>query len=155
MCDYMQNDCGLASNVTPTLNSAVWVPIANNIVSLRGQYGLDTNAGVMNGIVDTYNQTTPTTACGWIRASTLRMVLVARNGQPNKTNVTTSTSPNLPTWAGSTANNPAGFTSSVNAITLSSITVPSGFTWQNYRYKAFETTVPIQNVQFLGVQAGC
>jgi len=149
MCDYMQNNCGLAANNS---SSTVWVPIANNIVSMRAQYGRDTNAGVMNGIVDTYDQTTPTTACGWVRAPSVRMVLVARNNQPNKTAVTGG----APIWSGSTANNPAGFTSTVQAVNLTS-TVPTGtgFTWDDYRYKTFETTIPIQNVQFLGVQAGC
>jgi type IV pilus assembly protein PilW len=148
VCDYTANDCSQAAN---TGNAAVWQPIANNIVSLRVQYGRDTNAIPMNGIVDTYDQTTPTTACGWVRISTLRLVLVARNDQPSRKVVTT----NVPSWSGTTANNPNGFTSTAAAVNLSSTTVPANFTWQNYRYKVFETTVPIQNVELLGVQAGC
>ena len=36
LCDYMVNDCSIAAN---TGNTAIWVPIANNIVSLKAQYG--------------------------------------------------------------------------------------------------------------------
>ena len=35
MCDYMVNNCGDPTNVTPNLNTAIWVPIAGNIVSMR------------------------------------------------------------------------------------------------------------------------
>jgi type IV pilus assembly protein PilW len=148
VCDYMVNNCGLAANAG---NSTIWAPIANNLVSLRAQYGRDTSAAPMSGIVNAYDQTTPTTACGWIRVSTVRMIMVARNGQLNKTDVTNS----APNWSGAAANNPTGFTSTALPVNLTSTTVPTGFTWKNYRYKGFETTVPIQNVQFQGVQTGC
>lgn len=133
VCDYMTNDC--SQN-----NSTIWVPIANNIVSMRAEYGQDTNTP-MDGILNTYSQTTPTTACGWLQTSALRLALVARNTQPDKAVVTTS----APSWAGS----------ATTAINLSSTTVASGKTWQNYRYKVFETTVPIQNISLQGVVSGC
>lgn len=147
-CDYMANDCANPAN---TSNTAIWVPIASNVVSLRAEYGVDTTnlvTLVMDGIVDTYNQTTPalqtaapaagtpTTACGWARISTLRLVLVARNSQFEKDPVTTA----APTWMGS-ATTPIILTAST--------------TWQNYRYKTFETVVPIRNVAWQGAQAGC
>ena len=61
-CDYMVNDCGNAAN---SGNAAIWVPIANNIVSLKAQYGRDTMLGLnpldttMDGVVDWYDQITP------------------------------------------------------------------------------------------------
>lgn len=146
-CDYMANDCSSAANVG---NAAIWVPIANNVVSMRAQYGHDTTVP-MDGIVDAYDQTTPATACNWVKTSTVRIALVARNGHPDKTAVTTA----APTWTGSTANNPAGFTSAALAINLTGTTAPANFTWQNYRYKVFETTVPIDNILLMGVQTGC
>lgn len=138
LCDYQANDCGAAGNAN---NSAIWVPIVSNIVGLRAQYGRDTSGPPMDGIVDVYDQTTPADNCGWVRASAVRLVLVARSGQPEKDTVTAAT----PTWAGS-ADIP---------IDLSATAVPSGFTWQNFRYKVFETMVPIRNVMLLGVQTGC
>jgi len=62
LCDYMVADC---SNAASTGNATIWVPIANNIVSLKAQYGRDTMLGLtplvttMDGIVDWYDQTTP------------------------------------------------------------------------------------------------
>tara|TARA_R110001599_G_scaffold64023_4_gene179455 strand:- start:135045 stop:136121 length:1077 start_codon:yes stop_codon:yes gene_type:complete len=139
-CDYTANDCGLAANVD---NVSIWVPIASNIVSMRAQYARDTD-GTMDAIPNLYDQTSPTTNCGWVRVPALRMVLVARSAQFEKDPVTTA----APTWAGSVAGNPAG--SASNPINLT-----ANASWQNYRYKVFETIVPIRNVTWMGVPAGC
>lgn len=138
VCDYMVNDCGLAANNT---NTAIWVPIANNVVSMRAQYGRDTAPPLASdGIVDIYNQTIPTpdSACDWLRASAIRMVLVARNGQPEKTAVTAA----APVWVGS-----AG----------APIILPNtpGFLWDKFRYKVFETIVPLRNITVMGAVTGC
>jgi len=146
LCDYSANDCGNAAN---NGSAAIWVPIANNIVSLRAQYGRDTNTGTMDGIVDVYDQTQPAaaasaTACGWARISALRLVLVARSAQFEKTAVTAA----APEWEGSHADNPAG--SAAGPIDL------SGYAnWQNYRYKVFRTVVPLRNISWMGVASGC
>jgi type IV pilus assembly protein PilW len=179
VCDYMVNDCGNAGNVTP-LDSSVWVPIAGNIVSLRAQYGQDitnnvpsvisANTGVMDGIVDIYSQTSPANsgaskdACDWIRTLSLRFALVARNSQFEKTAVTTA----APLWEGSTAtnNDPAwvasgGNVSGASANPIDLTKFPNGTSnpnWQNYRYKVFQTTVPLRNITSgvaLGVLSGC
>ncbi|MBK8577812.1 MAG: PilW family protein [Candidatus Accumulibacter sp.] len=79
-------------------------PIANNIVSLRAQYGRDTTA-TTDGI-DTWDQTTPQQptpadqekfACLWARASAMRIAVVARNSQVDQGTVTAP----APVWAGS------------------------------------------------------
>jgi type IV pilus assembly protein PilW len=92
-CNFLTSDC---SDTTKTGDPTVWSPVASDVVSLRAQYGQDTNTP-MDGIVDTYNQTAPTTACGWIKAPAIRLALVARNGQYNKNSVTTV----APSWLGS------------------------------------------------------
>ena len=85
VCDYMTTNCGIAkATLSASAWAAAWVPIANNVVSLRAQYGVDTTAVPMDGAVDTYNQTTPTTSCGWARVRSVRLVLAARNSQYNK-----------------------------------------------------------------------
>jgi type IV pilus assembly protein PilW len=168
VCDYFVNDCGLAGNLN---SSTVWVPIAGNIVSLRAQYGQDITghvpptitglqtAGVfMDGIVDIYSQTPPADtgaiadACGWLRTLSIRLALVARNSQFEKTAVTAIP----PLWEGSTAAgapaNPIDLTKNPNGTT------PTNPTWQNYRYKVFQTTVPIRNITSsvpLGKASGC
>jgi type IV pilus assembly protein PilW len=148
VCDYMVNNCGDAANAN---NTKFWVPVASDIVSLRAQYGQDTTGrspvtaartNTMDGILDGYSQVTPTDNCGWVRTSAVRLVLVARGGQFNKTdpatglNVTTT----APTWSGS-AGAPINLSADGN--------------WQNYRYKVFETTVPLRNVTWMGVQTQC
>lgn len=121
VCDYLLNDCGNADNVG---DATIWRSIDNNIVSLRAQYG-HTNTNPI-----TWNQTTPTTACQWVQTSALRIAVVARNSQVEKGVVTA----NAPTWEGSAA----------LALDLSART-----NWQNYRYKVFETVIPIRNLPWM------
>ena len=74
-CDYMLFDCGIKG-------AASWPSVSDNIVSLRAQYGRDTAAaGSMDGVVDVYDQTKPTSSCEWARASAVRLALVARSNQ--------------------------------------------------------------------------
>ncbi len=125
VCDYRQDDCGAACTaLDPPTCSAAWVPIANNIVSLRAQYGHATTP-------TTWDQATPQQptppdqekfACRWARASALRIAVVARNSQVDKDPVT---APALPAWA---------------EIVLSA---------SNYRYKVFETVVPLRNLSWM------
>lgn len=179
VCDYMVSDCGNAGNVTP-LNPAVWVPVAGNIVTLRAQYGQDItnnspsitspNTGLMDGVVDIYSQTSPANsgaskdACDWLRTISIRLALVARNTQLEK-NIVTSTSP---LWEGTTStnNNPAwiasgGNVSGASANPIDLTKYPNGTVnpnWQNYRYKVFQTTVPMRNITSslsLGLASGC
>lgn len=130
VCDYMVNNCGTAS----TSNSSIWVPLASDIASLRMQYGRDTTA-TMDGIVDTYDQTTPSTSCGWAKAPAVRFALAARGAQRGQQAVTAA-----PTWSGSAG---APFVLTADA------------SWQRYHYKVFETTVPLRNITWMGVQSGC
>ena len=126
VCDYMVNNCATAS----TSNQDVWVPIADNIVSMRADYAKDTDADT---IVDSYDQATPADAASptlWKQIIAVRMVLVARSGQYDKAELTTA----APTWAGSTSATPI-------PITLSSNT-----DWKHYRYKEYETIVPLRNM---------
>lgn len=127
-CDYMVNDC--SSNTASN-----WAIVGSNIVSLRAQYGVDTTA-TMNGTVDDYDRTTPTNLCGWTRTRAVRLALVARSAQLEKETVTVA----APPWAGASA----------VAIDLS-----GDASWQNYRYKTFETVVPLRNMAWLGAQTGC
>jgi type IV pilus assembly protein PilW len=139
VCDYLVNDCGTAS----TSNSSIWVPIASNIVSMRAQYGRDavtpaptTDTPPVYSQVSTYDQTTPSNACNWTRVSAIRLVLVARSSQYDKAVITST----APTWSG-TATAPIVLTGLTN--------------WQHFRYKDFQTVVPIRNVAWMGVPVGC
>jgi type IV pilus assembly protein PilW len=127
-----------------------WASISSNIVSLKAQYGRDTTAPKMDGYVDIYDTTTPKTpatlACDWSRISALRLALVARSQQYEKDPVTGVTTP-APTWDGQIAGNPVG--SAANPIDVSGNPVDP--MWQNYRYKTFQTIVPIRNIAWMGI----
>lgn len=134
VCDYMSNDCGNAAN---NGLSAVWAPIANNIVSLRAQYGRKTTAPFT--AVDAYDQNTPTTACLWSQTVAMRIALVARSAQPDSTATTAA-----PVWEGTYL---PGTTTPDVPINLS-----ANSAWTNYRYRMFQTVVPLRNVNWM---AGC
>jgi type IV pilus assembly protein PilW len=164
VCDYMVNNCGLAAN---NASSTVWVPIASNVASIRAQYGRDTMFGLnplntaMDGIVDRYDNQTPTAnvaanACDWMKISAVRVAIVARNGNFEKTDPVTNVNVTMaaPVWEGSTAYaapNPPTATdrvswaaSPINLTANSGLTAPA--TWQNYRYKVLQTIVPLRNL---------
>jgi type IV pilus assembly protein PilW len=116
------------------------------VVAVRAQYGRDTTA-TMDAIVDVYDQTTPATACAWSRVSALRLGLVSRSALLEKDAVT-GTATGLvppPAWAGSAA----------APFDMAQAALATGQSWQNFRYKVFETTVPQRNMSWMGVQSGC
>lgn len=164
VCDYIANNCAASvAGMTTAQLDALWVPIANNVVSLRAQYGRDTATAGMDGIVDAWATTIATTttpvsltpaknlqACGILRAPAVRVALVARSAQPEKTldwpslnnHVTAAT----PVWLGS------GTTASAFDLPSPS---PSWPTWQDFRYKVFQTVIPLRNITSRGVVAEC
>ncbi len=144
VCDYMAANCGDATAAT-LANPAIWRLVAENIASLRAQYVQDTSGPPMDGTVDTYTQTTPVNACQWARTPAIRLALVARSAQFEKENVTLA----APQWSGSTSPTP---------VVIGVPTNPDGTPdalWQRYRYRVFETVVPIRNVAWMGVVSGC
>ena len=150
VCDYMAANCGDATAAS-LANPAIWRLVAENIASLRAQYGRDTT-GTMDGTVDVYDQTTPTTACQWARTPAIRLALVARSAQFEKENVTAA----APLWTGSTISNVPP--TNPTAVPIGAPTNPDGtadLLWQRYRYRVFETVVPIRNVAWMGAITGC
>ncbi len=156
-CNYITSDCAA--------NGATWTQIADNVVSLRAQYGRDTNVP-MNGSADVWDQTIDTPArpaCGPMRVSAVRLAIVARSSQPEKRLDGTITGAGFvtpltrtPAWAGS--NPDAIAVNATNAAAVSfTLPNPSGTwpTWQDFRYKVFETTVPLRNITSLGALPEC
>ena len=128
-CNFQTQDCTSAA-------AANWAEVADGVVSLRALYGIDPATPLAGVLTDSnYSQTTPSTACGWARVMAMKLVVVTRSGQPRDA---ADAAASAPTWsAGGTA-----------PITLSG-------SWQNYRYKTFETTVPLRNLSWQGVLQGC
>lgn len=76
--------------------------------------------------------------------TSVRIALVSRNAQPDPSDVTTTP----PTWR------PSGVVSDVVSAAVLTAAAPTGKRWQQFRYKTFETVVPIRNAVWSGVQ-GC
>lgn len=135
VCDYRLADCGADCTALDGTCSASWVPIANDIVSLRAEYG---HASTAVSGVDSWNKTTPadanqaTLACLWARTPALRIAVVARNSQVDRGQLTAA----APTWAGSGSDE-------------TDIDLSARANWQNYRYKVFETVIPLRNLPWM------
>jgi len=117
--------------VVPTLTSNTQQVVADNIVQMKAQYGKDTNG---DGVVDTYDTVLPANAAAWNAVLTVRIGLVARSAQPEKPTggaAACNTTTAAPTWSGSAT---APFNLTANA------------SWQCYRYKVFETVIPVKNI---------
>ena len=117
--------------------------LADNIVLLKAQYGKDdgvangtvTNATYVadDGAVDGYSNTMPVTptATDWARILSVRMAVVARSAQAEKPSVeggACDTTTAAPTWSGGT------------------LDLSTDVNWKCYRYRVFETTVPMRNL---------
>ena len=114
-------------------------------------------------------------ACALMRVSALRIALAARSNQPEKTldwpaltlHVTTpqtltradsSTTTTPVPWAGSSQvayDIDATEAGNVQIVPTSPDPAATWPTWQDFRYKVFQTVVPIRNITSLGMVDGC
>lgn len=125
------------SSATNTNSSQI---LSSDVVSIQAEYGFDTRAGAQTDAqVDTWGATMiDADASGTIgdagdinRIYALRFALVARNGLREKADPVTgicNTTTVGPAWAGGT------------------ISLAADANWQCYRYKTFETIVPLRNM---------
>jgi type IV pilus assembly protein PilW len=139
------------SEYDSSTNSLVSRDISSDVVNLQAQYGFDTRVGAQTtSIIDTWSSDmidadasggAAGDAADVQRIYAIRFVIVARSGLREKAtaggvcDITTTN----PTWAGSAL--PGG------SIDLS--LNPDGSAnpdWQCYRYKTFETVVPLRNL---------
>jgi len=105
--------------------------IGENIVMLRAQYGKDTNS---DGVVDTWDKTTPTTPALWQQVVALHFAVVARSHARESTMVTGAS---LQLWPDVTL--PGGGTAAGQTLALSD-------EQRRYRYKVFHSLVPLRNM---------
>jgi type IV pilus assembly protein PilW len=111
-----------------------------NVVDLQAVYGKDTDA---DGTVNTWERATPTTAALWAQVIAVRIAVVTRSeqyeGKPDQpATVVTSSEPS---WT------PDGSTAETLGISTR-VSCASGESdcWKHYRYKVFETVVPLRNM---------
>lgn len=112
------------------------------IVNLQALYGKDTNA---DGVVDTYDNATPTTNAGWREVLTIRLAVVARSLTYDKDEVTTAE----PLWDVGTSATVTGAAvcGTSRCVTLK---VDGLADWKHYRYQLFEVIVPLRNMLWNG-----
>ncbi len=107
--------------------------IGDGIVQLKAIYGKDTNG---DGVVDTWDTTLPASTALWLQVRAVRIALLARSAKYEKTAVTSdcvagSPAANSPHWTG-------------GCFTMTNLA--DGTDWHYYRYRTYETVVPLRNM---------
>ena len=121
--------------------SATPTDLVDGIVDMRALYGKDTDA---DNIVDRYDTTTPTSSALWMQVQSVRIALLARIGTHEKRSVGATdcdATTAVPAWSGSTAAGPVAVANPFQAISVAANSVD-----RCYRYRVFETTVPLRNM---------
>jgi len=130
------SDLGLTTGTRPATPPDAYP----QIVMMQALYGKDTDG---DGVVDTYNKTAPANNAAWQKVLSIRVALVSRSNQYEKDVVTTA----APGWDVGTNTTVAGTTSTCNGSSKCLQLDVSGLTdWQHYRYKVYDTIIPLRNV---------
>lgn len=107
-----------------------FLEVGDNIIDLQADYGYDANA---NNRVESTEWTT-VAPVNWGQVLAIRVALLVRNSQYEKTQITTA----APTWLGGT------FT--MRNVDGTTDTNPSNDkNWRNYRYRVYQTIIPLRN----------
>ena len=139
-----------------------FIPIAEQIVQLKAQYGMDdgVNNGTVaaspflknDGIVDRYVDGAPNftpASADWKLVKTVRVAVVARSAAPLKPTTAGSTVCDAtPAFNASLAANtyPVRWAFGPDAPLGRPIDVSNSADWRCYKYRVFETIVPLRNV---------
>lgn len=142
------HDSGAAPTCTASpLSFTSATPLVDDVVMIQAQYGItDTPASdIVTSWVDATGGWETPSATDLPRIKAIRIAVVARSKEPATTTVTSSC-----TNAGGVANTgPCSFEdASAPVINLSATSVPSGRTWQNYRYRVYQSVIPLRNVSW-------
>lgn len=111
--------------------STAATPIYDSIVQMQAQYGKDTSVPA-DGVVDVFDEVTPATSADWAQVLAVRIAIVARSSQYEKDEVAPAT---ITLWEASAA-----------APTTAGVTWAPTADERHYRYKVFQTVVPIRNM---------
>ncbi|MED5622210.1 PilW family protein [Ideonella sp. BN130291] len=143
-------DTGLTTGAAPALGD--WQDLQANIVNMKALFGKDTKTAAAlvppTRTVDTYTSDAPT-AAEWQerRVIAVRVAVLVRSGQYEKEEVVGDDDPAFYWNIGSGVTVPAG---AVDCPTGGGkcIKLKHDFStdWKHYRYKMFETVVPLRNM---------
>jgi Tfp pilus assembly protein PilW len=113
------------------LVSSVNGVIAEGIVQLKAEYGVDVTA-IPDGIMDVWQTALPANP---LTVLAVRLAVVARSAQPEGRAVNAcATTTVAPIWIGGGLN------------LTGNLGLAGGDSWQCYRYKTFQVTVPLRNL---------
>lgn len=144
--DWFSRSYSVAANAlqsqdfsTATGAASAAVDLFPHVVNLQAMYGKDTDA---DGRVDVYDNVTPTTNAGWRQVIAVRIAVVVRSTQFERGSPVTAVQPlwdvgALPTVTG------AADCGASKCLTLK---VDHLTDWQQYRYKIYDTVVPLRNM---------
>ncbi len=134
-----------------SLYTATPVEVAEGIIDLQAQYGIDgfgptsvatvalQNDGKLED--DDWTTTAPATAAGWSKVIAIRVALLSRSSQFEKTEVTDGGAGTAlaPAWTG-------------GAFTMNAVENATGdaANWKRYRYRVYEQVIPLRNVVWGG-----
>ncbi len=144
-----QGSLRLTDNVLQSATGGTPYDLLDGIVDLKAQYGKDNgvnNGTVSNttyvandGIIDSYDSTTPATGAEWQQVIAVRLAVLARVGsyeRPATPGGNCAATTAIPVWSGS------GSGSAFSAIDVTTATSQD----RCYRYRVFETVVPLRNM---------
>lgn len=105
--------------------------VAEGIVNLQAEYGVDADS---NGVIAAAEWGVAAPA-SWQQLRAIRVALLARSQQYEKTAVTTA----APVWAG-------GAFTMTNVDGTADTTPGNANDWRHYRYRVYETVIPLRNI---------
>lgn len=114
------------------------VELQPDVVNLQALYGKDTDG---DGVVDGWDAETPATGDAWLTVAAVRIAVVARSRQYEKEEVT----PVNPQWDVGTAVPVAGSATCGTSNCLP-LKVDHLTDFKHYRYKVFDSVVPLRNM---------
>jgi type IV pilus assembly protein PilW len=112
-------------------DSATWFDVAEGIVNLQAQYGVDANN---DNLIDS-TEWTITTPSDWTKVRAIRVGLLARSQQYDKLAVTAT----APSWGG-------GAFTMANVDGTTDTTPGDANDWRHYRYRVYEKVIPLRNL---------
>jgi len=126
---------------TDRLRNGAATEIAEGIINLQAEYGVDSNNDNLitdgSGTPATPDEWTTTTPTDWTKVRAIRVALLARSRQFERNPVTTT----APSWA-------RGAFIMTNLDGSAQATSPANpaDNWRNYRYRVYEKVIPLRNM---------
>jgi type IV pilus assembly protein PilW len=153
------SDAYLRLSATDNGSDATAAPVADNIVSLKAQYGFDTRVGSAfdpsagmqltkwsSTMIDADGDGVAGSPYDWQRIAAVRLAVVARSKNPERAakNAACSATADKPVAFAAAA--PAGVAATPVSIDVAVTGDPVD--WHCYRYRVFETVVPFRNASW-------